>query len=531
MSQSSVARKMTAATLIMGSSILASRLIGFVRERVIANLSGATRETDIYYAAFTIPDFLNYLLAAGAISITFIPIFSAYLVRGEEEQGWRVFSNIFLLLGLAMLALVCVGFVFAEQLVPIVAPGFSGPELAKLARVVRIILPAQIFFYLGGLLTAVQLAKEQFGYAALAPLVYNAGIIGGGLLLAPSLGVEGFAWGVLIGAAFGSFGLQWIGARKVGLRLFPRIDPRDPALRHFLLLSLPIMLGFSLTVADEWFLKAFGSSLAAGRISFLTWARTIVRVPVALFGLATGIATFPFLSKLAESGDDEGLEQRLGQALRLVVVLSSLAAGLLALLAFEGTYVVFYGWKMTLADVERTARVLVFFSAIVVAWGVREMLSRGFYARRSMWPPTLLGSAAAILTLPLYWLFMTRFPSWGIGEAVEGLAFASACGMNLFALALLLVYYRKVGWRHGRPLLAVIAKALVCLALSVVVGYGARLGLSLAGVPRAALWAVLLRSLSVGSVFVVAFVVLARMVGLEDVALLLRRLLGRIRRR
>ncbi|MCA9523782.1 MAG: murein biosynthesis integral membrane protein MurJ [Myxococcales bacterium] len=521
---------MTAATLIMGSSILASRLIGFLRERVIANLSGATRETDIYYAAFTIPDFLNYLLAAGAISITFIPIFSGYLVGGDEERGWRVFSNIFLILGAAMTLLVGVGFVCAEQLVPLVAPGFSGVELAKLARVVRIILPAQVFFYLGGLLTAVQLAKEQFGYAALAPLVYNAGIIGGGLLLAPTLGVEGFAWGVLLGAAVGNFAIQWLGARKVGMRLTLTIDWRDPALRQFLLLSLPIMLGFSLTVADEWFLKAFGSNLQAGRISFLTWARTIVRVPVALFGLATGIATFPFLSKLAEAGDHEALERRLGQALRLVIVLSAVSAGLLALLAFEGTYVIFYGWKMTLDDVSRTARVLVFFSAIVVAWGVREMLSRGFYARRSMWPPTLVGSAAAIATLPLYWLFMTRFPAWGFGDAVDGLAFASACGMNLFAGALVILYYRRVGWEHGRPLVTVLGKSLLALAIACSAAYAAKRGLYAAGLPESTLWAVALRTVVIAPLFLLLFAGVARVLRLDDIANLWRRLVGRFRR-
>lgn len=531
MAKQTVGRKMTVAAFIMGASILISRLIGFLRERVIANLSGATRETDIYYAAFTIPDFLNYLLASGAISITFIPLFAKYLVDQDEAQGWRVFSVVVTAMGLAMLVLVALGMIFAEGLVPIVAPGFGGAELTSLARIVRIILPAQLFFYLGGVLAAVQFAKERFLFPALAPLVYNTAIILGGVLLAPTLGVEGFAWGVLIGAFFGSFVLQLVGAQRVGMVYRPTLAVGHPAFRRYLLLSLPIMLGLSLTVADEWFLKAFGSQLAEGRISFIQWARTIIRVPVALFGLSAGIAAFPFLSRLAAANATEELERRLSQAIEIVMVLSALSTVLLVLFAHEATYVIFYGWKMTLADVDSTARVLIPFSLMVFAWGVRELIARGFYVRRDMWTPTIVGTAAVIVTVPLYLLMMSHYGRFGLREPVEGLAVASAIGMNIFAVVLGTIYYRRFGWRYALPVLKALRGVAIASVIAFAAGWGAGWILSAAGLRWSSALGVAVRGLVGGTLVTVVFVVSARRLGVVAIDTVWERLAGKLLRR
>ena len=171
--------------------------MGLVREQVIGRTLGASRQADLYFASFTLPDFLNYLLATGALSIVFIPIFLKYLERGEGDRGWEAFSviaNFVLLAGSFGIALLMV---FARPLTNIVAPGFTNlDDVDTLVRLIRIILPAQFFHVIGGLLSAVLQAQDRHFLPAMAPLVYSACIIVGGLVGADyaGLGADGFAW-------------------------------------------------------------------------------------------------------------------------------------------------------------------------------------------------------------------------------------------------------------------------------------------------------------------------------------------------
>jgi putative peptidoglycan lipid II flippase len=268
----SQARTVGIASAIWAGSIFLSRIMGLVREQIIGRTLGASRQADLYFASFTLPDFLNYLLAAGALSIVFIPIFLEHLQRGHDERGWDAFSviaNFILVLGTLGIALLMA---FARPLTTIVAPGFTDPaEVDTLVRLMRIILPAQFFHVIGGLLSAALQAQDRHGLPAMAPLVYSAGIIAGGLVGAShaGLGAEGFAWGVLIGSILGPFGLPLYGCLKTRMRWRPTLSLRSPDLRRYLWLSLPIMLGFSIVVVDEWIIKNQASYLAAGALSHL----------------------------------------------------------------------------------------------------------------------------------------------------------------------------------------------------------------------------------------------------------------------
>ena len=185
--------------------------MGLVREQVIGRTLGASRQTDLYFASFTLPDFLNYLLAAGALSIVFIPIFLEYLERGDEERGWEAFSVVANFVAVTGTILIVLLMVFARPLTSIVAPGFTDPaEVETLVRLMRIVLPVQFFLIIGGLLSAVLQAHDRHFLPAMAPLVYSAGIIIGGLVGAyhAGMGAEGFAWGVLVGSILGPFGLH-----------------------------------------------------------------------------------------------------------------------------------------------------------------------------------------------------------------------------------------------------------------------------------------------------------------------------------
>src|SRR6266446_4475503 len=153
-----VMRRIAQSTGVVMASVLLSRLLGFLRDWTVAHQVGSNAATDAYYAAFTLPDFLNYLVAGGSLSLIFIPVFSKYAAEGAEEEAWEVFSIVLTFMGLALLVLVLAGELFAPYVVRVITPGFGPAEKARVVSLTRLMLPAQIFFYLGGVLTAVQYA-------------------------------------------------------------------------------------------------------------------------------------------------------------------------------------------------------------------------------------------------------------------------------------------------------------------------------------------------------------------------------------
>jgi putative peptidoglycan lipid II flippase len=256
--------------------------MGLVREQIIGRTLGTTRQADLYFASFTLPDFLNYLLAAGALSIVFIPIFVEYVQRGEHDAAWRALSaiaNFILVVGGLAIALLMI---FARPLAIFVGLGFSGAgELDTLAHLIRIILPAQVFLVVGGLLSAALQAQDRHLLPAMAPLVYSAGIIAGGLIGSDfGQSADGFAWGVLIGAALGPFALPLCGCIRCNIRWHPVFSFASPDLKRYLWLSFPIMIGFSIVVVDEWIIKNQASYLPAGALSYLQYGRTLMKVPI-----------------------------------------------------------------------------------------------------------------------------------------------------------------------------------------------------------------------------------------------------------
>lgn len=452
------------AAMLMMASVFLSRLLGYARDAVIAYQHGATPETDAYFAAFTIPDFLNYLLAGGALSITFIPIFSRCLAEGREEDGHRSFSAVATIMGIAMLFFVIVGEFLAEKLVPVIAPGFSPEQIAIAARLTRIVLPAQVFFYFGGLLMAVQFARNRFLLPALAPLVYNAGIIAGGLLFGRTLGMAGFAWGVLAGSFAGNFAIQAYGARKAGLRFAPRIDLHDAGFREFVRLSIPIMLGFSLVAADEWMTRLFGSFLLAGAITWLNNARRLAQVPIGLFGQASGVASFPFLSSLAAKGRKRELWETLSATLRWVFFVSCAAAAVAAVFSREVVLVVYKRGAFTIDDTLKTASALAMFAIGIPFWCAQNIVSRGFFALRDTWTPTLVGTGALLVTLPVYYLMTQRM-------GVPGLALAGTIGIFLHAATLYGILMRRTAGRTEIGEIGEYAQMAAAAAVAAAAGY------------------------------------------------------------
>jgi len=437
MGTSTVTRRIAQASAIVMVSVLASRLLGFLREWTVAHQIGSNATTDAYYAAFTLPDFLNYLVAGGALSVTFIPVLSRYLTAQREEEGWHVFSTVVTVMSLAMLGLVAAGELFAPQLVALIAPGLAAAEKAHAVFLTRLMLPAQICFYLGSILAAVQYARGQFVVPSLAGIIYNVGVILGGLLLSSRIGITGFAVGILAGALGGNFLLQIYGARRAGARFSPSLDVRHPGFLWFIKLTIPIMLALSLTATDDWIIRWFGSYLTPASITWLSYAKNLMRVPLGVVGGAVGVASFPFLAQLYSEGKLEELNRTLNATLKgLLLLLVPISA--LTLAECEPlVYFVFSHTRLRGPDLQATAFTLAMFSLGMFAWGAQNILSRGFYAARDTITPAVVGTGITFLSLPLYWLLVRR------GQHL-GLALASSIAIIVYTVALFVLLNRRV---------------------------------------------------------------------------------------
>jgi putative peptidoglycan lipid II flippase len=433
---SGISTRLGAAALLLAASISLSRVLGYLRDVALANRLGVGSEADAYYAAFQIPDILNHLLAGAAFSIALIPLYARIRDNRGEEEAARLFATVLGTVGLASVAATLALWVFADGLIAFQFPGFDLPTGALAGKLTRIVLPAQIFFVTGGIVRAVLMAEGRFLAQALSPLIYNACIIAGGLLAGRA---EGFAWGVLVGAALGPFAVPILDLLRTH-RLRLRVAPLDPDFRSYLWLALPLMLGLSLLTVDEWYDKWFGATMAAGTVASLSFARKLMQAPVAVVGQAVATAALPTFARLFASGQREELDRTLLRTLQTTLVLAILAAAAFCLLSGPLVELIYRHGRFSGDAALRVASILSVMALGVPGWVAQQVAVRAFYAREDTWRPMLLGTAVAVAAIPLYWALGSR-------AGAEGLAAAGALAVSANALATLA--WARV--RHGAP--------------------------------------------------------------------------------
>lgn len=495
---SSLFRKVGLASLIMMASVFLSRVIGLVREMVIAWAGGAGAGVDAYQIAFVLPEILNHIVASGFLSVTFIPMFSRYLAQNREDEGWRVFSVIFTGFGSLMALLILLGVWFAPALVALLAPGIRDQTvMAEAVRMTRIILPAQFFFFAGGMLTAVQFAKEKFAVPALAPLIYNMGIIMGGVFLFRVCGMAGFSWGVLGGAFAGNFLLQVRGARRCGMVFQLRFDFRHPELRRYIGLTLPLMLGLTMTFSTEVFFKLFGSFLPEGSISALNYSLRVMLMLVGFFGQAVGVASYPFLARLAAENRFREMNRLLNAALRYLSLVIP-ASALMMALRHEIVRVLFERGRFDAVDAAMTANALLAILTGAFAFAAQTVVVRGFFALQDTLFPAIFGTLAALFSIPLYYIGMKEM-------GISGIALAVGLSALLQVSLLYGLWNRKAQNTGGLEVYGAILKmTIISIPLGLFLEAARRLFLDLlprAGLPAQSLAASLLTCMVIGILF------------------------------
>jgi putative peptidoglycan lipid II flippase len=415
----SLYHKVGIASLILMASVFLSRVIGLFREMAIAYAGGARGDVDAYQIAFVIPEILNSIVASGFLSVTFIPIFSGYLAADREAEGWKVFSLVLNSFGSLLIVFIGFSMFFAPELITWIAPGIQDPILlVKAIRMTRIILPAQFFFFAGGMFTAVQFAKEAFTLPALAPLVYNIGIIAGGMLLGPFLKMEGFSWGVLAGSFLGNFAIQYRGARKVGMKYTPIIDFTHPDFIAYIRLTLPLMVGLTMTFSTEFFLKFFGSYLPEGSIACLNYGLRIMLILVGLLGQAVGIASFPYLARLAAENQIQEMNRLLNRTLKYLSVIIPFSM-LFMVLRHEVVTILFERGRFDAAATAKTADILVYLMIGAFAFAAQTIVVRGYYAMQNTLFPAIYSTIGVLISVPFYILGMKLMGAGGVALAIS----------------------------------------------------------------------------------------------------------------
>lgn len=520
--------------IVSGAGLMAlgyaiSRLLGLVREMAIAWRFGATDVTDIYNAAFLIPDILNHLLAGGAFSIVLVPMLAAS-VRDDgatlDDEGSSVYSAVFTPLTVAVLALTGLGVLYAEELSALLYPEFARrpQDFETLVRLTRVILPAQVFFIVGGLVNATLRARGDFRGNTWGPNLYNLGIIVGCVALGAVIGIDGVGVGVLAGAFLGPFLLSALLARGT-VRLRPRMDFLNPHFLRFVRLNVPLMLGVSLLTADEWFIRYFGvnGEVPEGTLTCLKYARTLLLVPVALVGQTAAQASLTYLSRLWQRGEVGEFSDTLGRTLRGVLFLSFVLAGGLFAVAYPGTLLLFQRGAFTVENAHTTAALLQRMVWAAPAFAALQVMVNGYYSRHSTLRPMVLGTVAAGASFPVYSVLCGALGG-------PGIALATAICFWLTLTVMLVDYSALHGAVEGFAPARVVAttvKGVVVVAAGVVASalVGRWLAPVAAGVPEA-----LTRLVLVASAYVVATGGSALLVGGEEAAAL-RSLAGGLTRR
>jgi putative peptidoglycan lipid II flippase len=416
-------------------STFLSRIIGLVRVQYIVWLFGKGMDADALNAAFVLPDMISYFLVGGAASITFVSILTRYRDTGREAEGERSLSVILTTMYLVLGGAIVLAEIFAPWYIHWWFDGFNQEKAALCVHLTRILLPAQLFFFAGGVFGAVLLVRKQFSVQAVSPLIYGLGTIVGGLLLARRIGVSALAFGTLAGAFCGPFLLNWIFARRAGTRYRPILDRRDEGFRDWVRLSLPLMIGVSLVTADGWIIAHFAST-TSGAVSLMSYAKQLFTAPMAVLAQAAGAASMPFFASLWSKDRRYDFATGVADSVSRVAALGLLAASGMVALAGPLVELLFVGRRFSSGDAQECAGYFAVFSISLFLWSAQAIYSRAFFAAGNTFVPMAAGTAVTLVSWPIYAVFY----HW---NGAMGLAVASDMGIALQTVTIAVLLHQR----------------------------------------------------------------------------------------
>ena len=469
------------AALLIGVSSVLSRVLGLFRDRLLVARFGVSDALDAYYASFQIPNFLFALLILGTLSVAFIPVFAEYLAKDEREDAWQMTNSILTIAGTVMGALCLLLSIGAAKLVPIVAPGFTGEKLAETISLTRVMMLSPFIFALSAVLTSVLNAHKRFLAASLAPLLYNASIIFGVVVLSKPFGVVGVAYGAILGALL-HFLVQVPAVVALGWRAHFVFDTKHPGVREVGRLFVPRIFGIDISQLSQFIGTAIGTTFGVGAPAIFNLAMNIGAVPVGVVAIPFAMAAFPALSEAAARGDRASFRTTFSVTFRQILFFLVPLTTMAFVLRFQIVRVLIGAKTLDWNDARLTAGAFALAVLTLALQGLAPLLARAFYALKNTWIPVVISAAAMTVNIAVTFALKSWFAETGgrttahlwlylFGvDDVRVLALTAAFSVASFAQVALLFFIlrKKFGRLDGKAILRATGKY---VAGAVVAGY------------------------------------------------------------
>jgi putative peptidoglycan lipid II flippase len=441
-------------------AFLANKGLAIARQIVIAQAFGTGPAYDAFVAAFRLPDILFMIISGGALGTAFIPILSERLTTPTESdpEGWRLTSAVLNLLLLVAVLASIFGVIFALPLIQwFVAPGFSLDNQLLTAKLMRLTLLSTIIFSVSSLAGAVLHTRQHFVLPAIAPLIYNVGIMIGAIFLAAPYGVHGLIYGAILGA-LGHLLIQLPGLIRHGVAYYPQLGWHDPDLWRIARLMGPRVLNIIVIQINFVVMFNLASYLGSGAVSALDYGWDLMQMPQTIIGSAIGIVLFPTLAELAAQGDRAGLRQTLAQTLRIILVLAIPAMVGLIVLGRPIIRVMFERGEFGPESSAAVYQSLQFWALALIAHSALEVVNRVFYAQKDTITPLLSSLASMVINLGLA-LALYRPLLAG------GLALSNAVAVTVEVLIMLVIAHRRLGGVHAGSLFTTLGRTSLAAGL------------------------------------------------------------------
>jgi putative peptidoglycan lipid II flippase len=449
---------------------MTSRVLGLVRDQVMAYLFGAGNAVDAYNVAFRIPNLVRDLFAEGAMSAAFVPTFTRSLTRDGRDVAWRLASNVVTALVLATGTLVILGMVFTEPLVTAFAEDYGRVpgKLELTMQLTRIMLPFLVTVAVAAVLMGMLNSLNQFFVPALSPAMFNVASIACAIVLVPVMPrfglppIAAMAIGVLLGG-LGQLAIQWPLLGRVGYRYRPRLDFSDPGLRQVLILMGPGTLGLAATQLNVFVNTVLATGEGTGAVSWLNYAFRLMYLPLGIFGVSIATAAIPAISRHAAREDLAGMRHEVANGLAMMLMLNVPATVGLIVLARPIVAMLFERGAFGAGDTDATAAALMCYAIGLVGYSAVKIVSPTFYALHESRKPVTVSVASVLLNVALNVALVDRF-------GYLGLAVGTSVTAILNSSVLVEMLRRRLGGIEGRRLFGVLLRT---IAASVAMGAAA----------------------------------------------------------
>jgi putative peptidoglycan lipid II flippase len=516
-------RTLIRSTIIVFIGFAGARVLSLVQTLLITEVFGIGADWDRFVAANQLPETIVLILGGITLTTALMPFFSGLLAENKGADAWHLASRVLNNILLLSCAVSLIAFFFAPQLIErVVAPGFTAEGIAESANLMRLLLAATLIFSISGVTMGLLQSHNRFLAPALAPIMYDIGILFGAAFLVAPFGVYGIAYGTLLGALL-HFGVQLPALYRVGARWSPGLGWDDAAVRRVFALMLPRVLDVGVFTFTFTMAINFSSRLGEGAVSAFSWSWRLMQIPQTLIGSAMAVVIFPTLAALSALNDVDGKRRAMAGALKFILIgtipsaIGLLLLGRPALSLLEGGAF----------DAEATNLVYVAlrgFALGIIIHSILEVAARSFFADKDTWTPLYITVGGAVVNLSFAYIFSGLASGSPDPRGVEAITWGNTLGVTFEVILLLYVLHRRWKGIQGDELAVTTVKTLAAsltMALVMVTFDAVWSALGFAGQGRAMTIAQVILQGLIGAL---VFVATAWRLGLQELKTMLTRL-------